>query len=75
MKKGCGRKIIFMNCPNWVCGEDNLFCKECGGDFALSEEKVNKIIHDSVKGIKTPTKEEEKIVLNSISEETAGVNG
>ena len=37
-----------------------------------SENKVDKIISDSVKGIKTPTKEEEKIVLDSISESNEG---
>ncbi len=31
MTEGCGKKITRMNCPNWVCGEDNQFCKECGG--------------------------------------------
>lgn len=28
-KIGCGKKINIMNCPNWICGEDNLFCSSC----------------------------------------------
>ena len=35
----CGKNIMVMNCPNWVCGEDNLLCKECGGKLDVLEKE------------------------------------
>jgi len=35
---GCKHKITVMNCPNWVCGEDGLLCKECGGRYNRSNK-------------------------------------
>lgn len=36
-KKGCGKKIDCMNCPNWICGEDGLLCDDCKSTLKVGD--------------------------------------